>query len=486
MTMDEAINNLSEEEVDLLNSDPQMLADFKAKYSGTPGIMDAVGAAAKSLLPSKETLMAPMKASEHLGKMVEAGGSGIAELDANLLPKAANMMIPGASFKTEPFQPALEQASQNVNAVMNGLEPQTPVGKAGKVVGSFFTPNQIALQATGEAAAKPIIKGLGYGINKIGSLLAPASEEALPGAAKATGNFLSTLSGKGAQFGGAGVSPAELETVMSNPEAVNAAKSFPQVAEDVAGSMNKLTEHLSGLEKTANATLDAKATLPVGTMVDAINAQLKAIKMADVTTPAMENAQEVLEGMLEKVKNRGTMTQPEVAKWVKSVQRKINWKDPLGTDLANALTHVQNTVNDVLKTANPEYATAEGHFADAVNLKNDLSKAMGVSKEPGFTGKFSPENVSVAKLKGLLNPDSAIATKKMLGQFSQVPGVPNYMNIAKQAAAKAALGQGWRSRMAGFLAGMVPGAGRAANTAASGTIQGLPAAGNAVYQGLKD
>ena len=36
------------------------------------GVMGAIGAAAKKLLPSKETLMAPMKASEHLGKMVEA------------------------------------------------------------------------------------------------------------------------------------------------------------------------------------------------------------------------------------------------------------------------------------------------------------------------------------------------------------------------------------------------------------------------------
>src|SRR5260221_460215 len=219
-------------------------------------------------------------------------------------------------------------------------------------------------------------------------------------------------------------------------------------------------------------------------MVDAINTQLKAIKMAEVTTPAMENAEEVLEGMLEKIKNRGTMNQPEVAKWVKSVQGKINWNDPFGTDLADALTHVQSTVNDALKTANPEYATAEGHFADAVNLKNDLSKAMGVEKESGFTGKFSPENDSVAKLKGLLNPDSAIATKKMLGQFAQVPGVPNYLDLAKQAAAKAAMGSGVRSKLAGFIAGLVPGTGRMAETAGTGALQALPAAGNATYQGL--
>lgn len=477
--MDDAINNLSEDELDMLNSDPKMLADFKAKYSApaqNPGIMDAMGAAAKNLLPSMDTLKMPMKASEHLGKMVEAGGAGIGDIDANLAPRLANM-IPGVNMKTEPFLPAVQQAGTDVNNVMAGLAPETKAGKAGKFIGSFFTPNQIALSATGEAAAKPIVKGLGMGINKLGSLMAPASDAVLPGAEKAAGNFLSTLSG---------VDTPALETVMQNPGAVDAAKTFPGVAEDVAGSMNRLTEHIGDLEKAANATLDAKKMLPVSTAVDAIEAELKAIKMADVPTPALENVQKVLEGTLDKIKNRGTMSEPEMAKWVKSIQGKINWSDPLGTDLNEALTRVQSTVNDALKASNPKYGAATENFANAVNLKTDLSKAMGVSKEGGFGGKFTPDNVSVAKLKGLLNPDNAIATKKMLGDFAQVPGVPNYVDAAKQTAAKAAINSGWRARMAGFLAGLVPGAAKTGQAAVSTAIKAAPTAGNAVYQGLTD
>lgn len=474
--MDDAINNLSEDELDTLNSDPQMLADFKAKYAQTPGVMDSVMSAAKNLLPSKETLMAPMDASKKLGTMVEAGGAGIGDLDSYLLPHAANM-IPGVSVPTKPFLPTVQQAGTDVDNVMAGLAPETPAGRAGKTVGSFFTPNQIALTAAGEAAAKPIVSGLGYGINKIGSLMAPASDAAIPGAAKAAGNFLSTLSG---------VDTPALETVMQNPGAVDAAKTFPGVAEDVAGSMNKLTQHIGDLEKAATATLDPKKMLPVDTMVDAINSELKAIKMADVPTPALENTQKVLEGTLDKIKNRGTISEPDMAKWVKSIQGKINWNDPMGTDLNEALTRVQSTVNDALKASNPKYGAATDNFANAVNLKNDLSKSMGVSKEGGFNGQFTPDNVSVAKLKGLLNPDNAIATKKMLGDFSKVPGVPNYVDVAKQTAAKAAIGQGWRARMAGFLAGLVPGAAKTGQAAVSAGVQAVPSAGNAVYQGLTD
>lgn len=481
MTLDEAVNNLSEDEVDLLMSDPQMLGEFKTKFAAhqeSTGVMGMVGDVAKKLLPSKETLMAPMKASEHLGKMVEAGGAGIGDIDANLLPKAGNLLLPGAHFKTEPFLPAVQQAGTDVDNVMAGKAPETAAGKAGKFVGSFFTPNQIALQATGEAAAGPIIKGLGKGVNAIGELLAPASDAALSGVEKAAGNTLSTIGGIGTP---------ELETVMTHGrDAVQGAKAFPELAEDVAGSMDKLTSHIGELEKAANATLDAKKTLNVSTLTDAIQGEIKSINMADVTTPGMDSAKEVLQTMLDKVKNRGTLTQPEVAKWVKSLQGKINWNNPLGTELNEALTHVQSAVNDALKAANPQYATATDNFANAVNLKNDLVGAMGVEKEAGLAGKFEPKNVSVTKLKGLLNPDNTVQTSKMVNDFHKVPGVPNYIDLARQASAKQAINGGIRSRFAGFLAGLVPGATSGVKTLSTGAANALPAVGNAVYQGLQE
>jgi len=437
--------------------------------------------AIKRLLPSQETLEAPMKASEKLGKMVEAGGSGIAELNKAILPRIANK-IPavaiaqglGAPKLHEPaFQPTLNQAAQNVTDVLADREPTTGAGKAGKFIGSFFTPNQIAMTATGEAVAAPIVKGLGKGINAVGKLLAPASEEAIPGAAKAVGNALSTVGG---------VETPALETVMSSgSKAVKAAKTFPQLAEDVAGSMNKLTQHIDELEKAADTALDAKKVLNTQIMKDAVQTQIAEIKNANVVTPEMEKAQEVLQGMLDKLKGKETMTQPEVAKWVKEVQGVVKKWSGQGNDLTEALKPVQNTVNDALKAQNPKYGESMEKFAEAVNLKKDLADAMGMDVTKG---KFSPENVSVTKLKGLLNPDSMLNTKKLLGRFSQVPGVPNYVNLAKESAAKAATSQGVRSRLAGFLAGLVPGGMKATGTAARGAIKGLPVAGNAVYQGL--
>lgn len=450
--------------------------DTSSFSAPSSGVMGAVGSAIKNLLPSKETLEAPMKMSSKLGTAVEAGGAGIADIDRAILPHVGNALLPGANFKGPSLEDAIMQGGRDVNAVQTGLQPETPEAKTGKFVGSFFTPNQIALTATGEAAAAPIIKGLSKGANYVGELLAPASEEALPGAAKAAGNVLSTLGG---------VETPALETVMgSGREAVQNAKSFPQLAESVADSMNKLGTHIDSLEKVANGALDAEKTLPLSTMTDAIDTELKTLKAATVPTQAGENAADTLEGMLEKLKNRKDMTEPEIAKWVKDVQGKINWSDPLNGDLNQALTRIQNAVNDSLKTANPAYADATEKFADAVNLKNDLSRAMGVEKGTGLKGTFEPQNVSVTKLKGLLNPDNALQTKKLLSQLAEVPGMPNYVDAAKMASAKAGINAGFRPRVAGFLSGLVPGAGEALKSAGNAALMGLPSAANAVYQGL--
>lgn len=440
------------------------------------GVMGAVGAAAKSLLPSRETLEAPMKASSKLGTMVEAGGAGIGDLLAHPFNATRDILNSGANALVGGNRPVSETspvttASNDVNAVMSGLSPETGAGKAGKFVGSFFTPNQIALTAAGEGIAAPILKGLGKGVNAAGELLAPASEAELPGAEKAVGNLLSTASG---------VKTPELETVMqAGRQAVQGAKTFPELADSVADSMNALSDHLDTLEKTADAALNAKKTIPMNVLTDSIQDELQALKALPQQTQSAEGAQDVLQKMLDSLKNKKDLTEPEFESYIKKL--KVNWDNPSATELGNASKNIYNDANAALKTSNPDYAKAESEFADAVNLKNDLSDAMGVKN---IDGKWTPQNVSVAKLKNLVNPDSAIQTKKLLGQFAEVPGVPNYTDLARQAAAKAALEQGWRARLAGLLAGAVPGAGKAVANTLTGGITALPTAANAVYQGL--
>ena len=425
-----------------------------SSFSTAPqGVMGAVGETLKNTLlkPQEAMVNAAKEANTAAGNKVEAGIAGLSDL---------------ATGKD------ISQAADTVGNVEQGNAPTTTSGKVGKVIGSFFTPTQIGLAAGGEMAAKPILNGLTAGANKLGALLAPASDTALPGAAKAAGNLLSTVSGVGTP---------ELETVMANPEAVAAAPSFPEAAQYMAGSMEKLSDHLDALQKTAEAALDSSKELNVSTITDALQTEINNLKNAEVVTPAMEKAQEVLENSLAKLKDKATMTEPQMVKWVKAAQSKVNFNDPASTDLSQALRNVQSTVNDAIKAQNPAYDEAMENYANGIELKNNLSKTLGLNSEGG---EFTPANMTVGKMKGLLNPDNALQTKQMLNQFAEVPGVPNYLDIAKQAAAKAALQQGWRSRLAGVLAGLVPGAGETASNAVSGAVKYAPVAANPIIQGL--
>jgi hypothetical protein len=79
MNMQEAFDKLSPEEISLLNSDPQMLNDFKAKYGGEPSLASKMYEKAKSISPELVNPMnlIPQVAGYKLGNtLLEKVGEG--------------------------------------------------------------------------------------------------------------------------------------------------------------------------------------------------------------------------------------------------------------------------------------------------------------------------------------------------------------------------------------------------------------------------
>lgn len=399
-----------------------------------------------------------------LGTSVEAGYAGIGDL---------------ATGK------GLPQAADTVHKVLDEKPVETTSGKVGKFAGSFFTPTQIALQATGAKLAAPIVKGLGKGANAVGNLLARSSEVEIPAAQKAAGGVIGALTD---------VAPEHIEQVIANAPGVAAAKGFPALAEDVATAVNRLSDHIGTLDTVANATLSAEKILPTKPVLDAISTAYKGL--GNAALPEVQAAQDTLKAMATAIEARGgSIPENELAQWIKSLQSGINWNDPTGTVRNKALSKIQGIANDALKAGNPEYAKAEGDLASAINLKGRIADAMGIVREPGQ--EWQAKNVAVTKLKQLMHPDNVSATKKLLKEFSEVPGVPNFIKEAQLAAAKEAInapatgahkmfGLGTRlPALGGVLAGLVPPTAEVVTSGVPYVTQGAPLAANAVYQGLK-
>jgi hypothetical protein len=469
------------------------------------GVMGAVGAALKTarpLGPTTEDLKQVTDASGKLGTMVEAGGAGLADFVPYAYKKTQQTLntaadaIAGPAHRAKP-NPSLSgttmQAGRDVSNVMAGVSPETTAGKVGKTVGSFFTPNQIILQALGAKAAPLIasgaVKGVGKVANAVGRFLAPESEVAIPAGQKLASEVLGPLTS---------VEPEALQQVMANAPAVKAAASYPQLAEQVAGAMTKLDSHIGDLNKVVEGTLDANKMMSTEPMINAIQ---KAKELAGTTgsvesEAVIENLNRLQDNILKRYGK--TISEVDVHRWIQGIQGETKFPGVSAVESAMnaAKKRAGGIVNDALKAANKEYAAAKGPLADAIGLKDNLAKSMGVEKAAGEP--WSIKNVTVSKLRSLLNPENVAQTQKLLQELSGVPGVPDFTQAVKQTAAKAAIGArapiGYRvatmglggrlPALGGTLAGLVPQAGKAAANTLDFGVKAIPAAANAVYQGL--
>jgi hypothetical protein len=421
------------------------------------------GTETKSSIPSLVTGM---------GRMVEAGGAGIADI------------VTGKE---------LPQATETIKAVEEEEPVKTTSGKVGKFVGSFFTPAQIAMQAAGGPLAKGVMQGLGKAATGVGKLIARPTEAALPAAQKGASEVIGALTS---------AEPEALQQVMvQGRKAIKGAASFPQLGEQMATNMTKLETHITDLNKAVEGTLDAKKMLSSQPIVDAIQ---QAKQLAGTTGSAeseavVSNLNKLQENIIKKYGDK--MSEVDVHKWIQSIQNETRFPGATATESAmnEAKKKAGGMVNDLLKAQNPAYAEAKAPLAEAIGLRDGLAKAMGVEKEAGKA--WSAKDVAAGKLRQLLNPENRATTVKMLKELAKVPGMQDVLAQVERTAAKESieapakgfsklLGMGTRlPELGGIMAGLVPSVPSLATTAASKVAKYGPAGINVarqLYQGLKD
>lgn len=377
------------------------------------------------------------QASGDVGKMVEAGGAGIGDIDAALLPKAANM-IPGVNMATPPLAGAVEQAGQDVNAVQNGQPPTSTAGTIGKTVGSFFTPNQIALQGLGGAVAEPIA-------NAVGNVASPVIKG------------LADMFPKAASW--AGLEPEAVSALTNAPEAVTGSKALPEVAQNVAGTVQGLSEKGMDIAEAGKAALSDETPV-VGLRDKLMNYAANLAK-----GPAADEAdQAAADYVLKYAKSLDlNPSEADIGDAISDLDDKINTKFNKANPgpLADAKIGIRRTLSQALQGQNPEYAKAMAQSQATFEPTEALSKSFGV--EGG-----SPSDRTVNALRNKNTPE-ALATQRALTSF---PGLSDTINnaVAKDALQKSLLG-----KLALYLAPKI-------NPAIQGGVQAAPAMGNAAAQ----
>lgn len=177
--IEEVIDTLSEEELDLLNNDPEMLAAFKAKY--------AEPESAIQVPPPQEALqsLAPSNIGKQAG-MAAVNAPGVMSAAVNAIPGMGNpAAIPGAVQNIQQNPGQVKKAFQRGMAVSQG-QPMTPQekipGYGGMAAGMALEAYTSPLSFEGIKATGPFTAGLKQPSSALPGALGRAGDEL--GAAK--------------------------------------------------------------------------------------------------------------------------------------------------------------------------------------------------------------------------------------------------------------------------------------------------------------
>lgn len=403
----------------------------------TAALSNPVMSAIQKLLPSRATLEAPITASKALGTAVEAGGAGIGDIDSALIPVAINTLT-GTSIPHPSIANAVMQGGQDVNAVEAGQPPTSIAGTVGKTVGSFFTPNQIALQAAGGAAAPYVAKGLG----NIASPIISGLVSSFPKASS-----------------WAGLEPEAVSALASSPQAVSNAAPLTNVAENVAGTVQGLSKQGMDIASAGKAALSDET--PVLGLKDKLMNYAANLQKGPAADEADEAAAKFVSSFAKKMKLN--LSEADIGDMISDLDDKINMKynQANPTIMTEAKVGIRRTLSQALQDQNPEYAKAMADSAATFEPTEALSKSLGV--EGGI-----PSDRTINALRNKATPE-ALATQRALGS---IPGLSDTIN---NAVSKDALKNSLLGKIALYLAPKLRGA-------VQGGVQTLPTVGNAAAQ----
>lgn len=301
---------------------------------------------------------------------------------------------------------------------------------AGAVTGALAP---LAIPGVGEAmVANPVAVNAGLGaasaISNTDLLKNPsqALDEGVKGGAiaGAFGKLASMLPG-----------PEQLLAKATSPEAVAAKIANPgmeagdvdAMARALPNTFGKMRQVASNVSDYADSLLSTSPYLEDGAISkDDILNVIKNVR-SQFTGRSDEGAQAVktLEQWTENANNlRNTVSQNGLKEYIRDIDRDIPWDkirfqpNYQPTLEESALMKLRGTLDDTLKTANPEYAQQMATVSDALSSAKEFSKKFGLERHEG---QIVPGDTTAGRLDRALVGSKA-ETQRILGKANELTG----------------------------------------------------------------
>lgn len=293
-------------------------------------------------------------------------------------------------------------------------------------------------------AAGTLKGALGVGATQgLGGSQADLTEGDVPGAAvdTALGSGLGAVGygvGKALPMvarAGGNLTKKALTTLGPSEEAITArlagkaqptARSYPELAEDLGGSVKDLRSQISGKSNEAAQKLTAEANIPkeyITTPIDeALSAQGKLIGNTDKQVASSLNS---LKQDLSQYGDK--LSQKDIKTIIQKLDDNINWDDQSQDKLNRTLEGLRKNFDSSLKFQNPDYKAAMKPISQRMRVLDNIKRQFNLKNIPGEG--LQPTDTTATKMQTALRENKAV-TQKNLEKLKEFTG-KDFQDLAK-------------------------------------------------------
>lgn len=225
-----------------------------------------------------------------------------------------------------------------------------------------------------------------------------------------------------------GVPEEVSERYLANPQAINAAKSLPEIAETIPQHLAKVREEIPELSQSAGKLLSSARSVDKGVSVGTVINELDSILKSSSDPDKLGIIKNQIDDLMQKSSQRAgsisenaladRITEQELKSIIKKLADQADFKNPIPSSDVAAINSASGKLNEILKKTNPEYASEVKKVAERINLRNSLIKKYGLEKIPGGGYKSTDRTVSALRDLGKINKMDRAAVADELKQIT--------------------------------------------------------------------
>ncbi len=251
----------------------------------------------------------------------------------------------------------------------------------------------------GDVQGAALDTGLGSGFGAAGAAVGKAIPKAIDGAKWLTKKALTTLGPS-----------EEAITARLAGKAQPSALSYPELAEDMGGTLKTLKGQISEKSDEAAKMLSSEANLPrsyATTPIDeALTAQGKLIGSTD------KQVQSVLNSLKEDMSQYGdNISERDVKTLIKKLDDNINWDDQSQNKLNQTLEGIRSKLDRTLKFQNPAYKQAIKPVSQRMAVLDNIKRQFNFRNIPGEG--LQPTDTTASKVQTALRENKAVTQKNL-------------------------------------------------------------------------